>query len=82
MHLEDSCWKLHVVLAGVVEGVDDGDQAVLDPRLGVDPIAEAVVVEFPPELDQVEGVPEVVVLRDGDVLVKPVDLLFDLVTKL
>jgi hypothetical protein len=82
LHLEDSCWKLHVVLAGVVEGVDDGDQAVLDPRLGVDPIAEAVVVEFPPELDQVEGVPEVVVLRDGDVLVKPVDLLFDLVTKL
>jgi len=82
LHLEDSCRELHVVLAGVVEGVDDGDQAVLDPRLGVNPIAEAVVVELPPELDQVEGVPEVVVLRDGDVLVKPVDLLFDLVTKL
>ncbi len=82
MHLEDSGRELHVVLAGVVEGVDDGDEAVLDPRLGVDPIAEAVVVELPPELDQVQGVPEVVVLRDGDVLVKPVDLLFDLVTKL
>jgi hypothetical protein len=82
LHLEDSGRKLHVVLAGVVEGIDDGDQAVLDPRLGVDPIAEAIVVELPPELDQVEGVPEVVVLRDGDVLVKPVDLLFDLVTKL
>jgi hypothetical protein len=82
LHLEDSGRELHVVLAGVVEGVDDGDEAVLDPRLGVDPIAEAVVVELPPELDQVQGVPEVVVLRDGDVLVKPVDLLFDLVTKL
>jgi hypothetical protein len=82
LHLEDSCWKLHVVLAGVVEGINDGDQAVLDPRLGVNPIAEAIVVELSPELDQVQGVPEVVVLRDGDVLVKPVNLLFDLVTKL
>ena len=71
--LENSGRKLHEILTGGVEGVGHCHELVLEPRLRFDGLPQQLVSQHPPELDESDGVFEIVVFADFDAGVKAVD---------